>query len=103
MGEQETGVGDVDVAVGHPLEYVARFECNVGQAALHRFRAGQVEFRFVHVHAQYVAFVADALRADGVPENELAAIGRQLSDFLEDPRTFHGGPRVVQCWGRAPG
>ena len=48
------------------------------------------------------AFVADALRADGVPESELAAIGRQLTDFLDDPRTVHGGPRVIQCWGRAP-
>lgn len=47
-------------------------------------------------------FVADALRADGVPDNELAAIVRQLTDFLDDPRTVHGGPRVVQCWGRAP-
>ena len=48
------------------------------------------------------AFVADALRADGVPESELAAIGRQLTDFLDDPRTVHGGPRVIQCWGCAP-
>ena len=47
-------------------------------------------------------FVADALRADGVPDDELGEIARQLTAFLDDPHTVHGGPRVVQCWGRAP-
>jgi len=47
--------------------------------------------------------VADALRADGVPDEELQAVSRQLRACMEDPRTLHGGPRVFQCWGRVPG
>jgi len=48
--------------------------------------------------------VGESLLADGLLDRAtLDATREALAGHMADPRTVHGGPRVVQAWGRVPG